>query len=337
MRLFIFLTSRLFAIILLGVSIVALVVVNKYASLYHPVILVLPAALFLSVLLCSIRRLYSDAGRTHITWGSFIFHIGMLIIIVATPYGAMTRFIADVTLPEGLSVELNDEQFVSIVALPPSGEVPDIHMRLNSQQTIYEDKIYPVDYRAELTIGLFEDGAVRRAEELLRTNAPVEREGYQFTLIGGELSARFSVKDTSGKIVFSEFVNLSYSSDFEDTVEIPEAGLTLYTRFFPDLYMEGGKYGTRSPELRRPAYGIRAALKSDPFKDLWQGVLKEGERAEFAGMALEFTELRSVVNIKIVKDNSYWGILIGWLVILVGLLVRYFSLLTPWAKEDFED
>lgn len=336
MRLFIFLTSRLFAIILLGASIVSLIVVNKYPSLYHPLILTLPAALFLSILLCSIRRLCSEKYRTHIVWGSFIFHLGMLIIIMTTAYGTTTRFLVNVTLPEGLSLDLGNEQFVDLRDLPLSGEIPDIYLRLNSQETIYADKTYPIDYRADVTIGLFEDGGIKRTDELLRVNSPVKRGGYDFTLSSGELSPRFSVKDAAGDIVFSEFVNLSQKTGFEDSVDIPEAELTLYTRFFPDLYMEGGKYGTRTPELRNPAYGIRAVLKSDPFKDLWQGVLKEGERAEFSGLALEFTELRSVVVIKIVKDVSYWGILIGWLVIVVGLLVRYFSVLTPWAKEELE-
>lgn len=336
MKLFIFLTSRLFAIILLGTSIVFLALANKYPSLYHPAILALPAALFLSILLCSIRRLCSEKDRTHIVWGSFLFHLGMIVIIMTTAYGAMTRFIANVTLPEGLSLSLKNEQFVEVKGLPLSGEVPDIDVRLNSQKTLYEDGTHPIDYRADVTIGLFEDGSVKRTDELLRVNSPVERGGYHFTLERGELSPRFSVKDDKGEIVFSEFVNLSSRVGFEDTVEIPDAGVILYTRFFPDLYMEEGKYGTRSPELRRPAYGIRVVLKSDPFKDAWQGVLKEGERAEFAGMALEFTELRSVVVVKVVKDASYWGILIGWLVIVVGLLVRYFSVLTPWVKEELK-
>ena len=113
---------------------------------------------------------------------------------MTTAYGAMTRFIANVTLPEGLSLNLKNEQFVELKGLPISGEIPDIDIRLNLQKTVYADKIHPVDYRAEVTIGLFEDGSLKRADELLRVNAPVKRGDYHFTLEKGYLSPRFSVK-----------------------------------------------------------------------------------------------------------------------------------------------
>ncbi|MHC4278131.1 MAG: cytochrome c biogenesis protein ResB [Planctomycetota bacterium] len=319
-----FLTSRGFAVFLLCVSIGFLILWNTYPDLYSPLFLVAPALVFLSTSFCTLKRVFAGATKRDVGfWGSFVFHIGLLMVIVATSLGPLTRFWATVALPQGMTVNMEDGQFATVHSTPTFAEIPFISLRLDWQENRYEDGRFPVDYAAGLSIGLMDVGVYRQTKETIRVNSPIRKEGYQFLLTHGSLSPLFVLIDRERKVVFNRFVNVSNATDQEDSFEIPEAGLTVYTRFFPDMFKEGDNYGTRSRELKNPAFGIKVTTKKDPFRDTWRGVLKKGERAEFNGMTLEFTDLKPVIIIQVAKDPTYYGIYAGWALIVMGLLVRY--------------
>ena len=137
------------------------------------------------------------------------------------------------------------------------------------------------------------------------------------------------LKDRDGGVIFNSYINLSNNIKSEDVFYIKEAGLTLYTRFFPDVFREGTKAGSRSPMTRNPAFGIKVVKRNSPFTDAWKGILKKGESARFDNMTLEFADLKPYVVIKVVKDPTYWGIFAGWILIILGLLIRYM----PMVKQ----
>jgi cytochrome c biogenesis protein ResB len=302
-----FLTSRRFAIILLCLSLVLLIL-----------------WIFLSISFCTIKRVVDRVkGRGIGFWGSVVFHSGLLIIIAATFIAPITRFWATVVLPQGMNVNLEDGQFAAIHSTPVLEEIPFISLKLDWQETQYEDGRFPVDHAAGLSIGLMDGDGFRQTDEKIRVNSPIWKDGYQFLLTSGSLSPRFVLRDREGEAVFNRFVNVSNATDQEDTFEIPGTGLTIYTRFFPDMLKKGDNYGTRSRELKNPAFGIKVTTKKDPFRNIWRGVLKKGEKGEFRGMTLEFADLKPVVTLEVMKDPTYYGIFAGWALIVAGLMVRY--------------
>jgi cytochrome c biogenesis protein ResB len=328
-----FINSRGFAIFLLLISLVLLILWNKNPDLYSRLFLVVPALIFLSISFCTLKRvLEGGRGRKTGFWGSVVFHIGLLTVIVATSLGPLTRFYATIILPQGITVNILDEEFVGIHSTPVWGEVPFISLKLDWQETQYEDGRFPVDHAAGLSIGLMDGDGFRQTDETIRVNNPIRKEGYQFMLESGGLSPMFVLRDREANVHFKQFVNVSNLTGQEDTFEIPEGGLTVYTRFFPDIYKEGDNYGTRSREPKNPAFGIKVTTKKDPFTDIWRGVLKTGERAEFGGMTLEFKDLKPVVTLQVAKDPTYYGIYAGWALIVAGLLVRYVPVLVQ-GKE----
>jgi cytochrome c biogenesis protein ResB len=218
-----------------------------------------------------------------------------------------------------MTVSLDDGQFAAVHSTPVFGETPFISLRLDWQESTYEDERFPVDHAAGLSIGLMDVGGYRQTDETIRVNSPIRRDDYQFLLTDGSLSPLFILKDSEGKVVFNQF----NATGEEDTFDIPATGLTVYTRFFPDMYKEGDNYGTRSRELKNPAFGIKVTKKEDPFRDIWRGVLKKGEGAEFNSMTLEFSDLKPVVTIQVSKDPTYYGIYAGWALIVGGLILRY--------------
>jgi cytochrome c biogenesis protein ResB len=324
MKLLSFLTSRGFAIFLLCISIGSLILWNINPDLYSPLFLIVPAFLFLSTSFCTLKRVFaSDTQRDIRFWGSFVFHIGLLTVIAAAALGPITRFWATVVLPQGVMVNLENEQFAVVHSTPALGRMPSIALSLDWHETRYAEGRFPVDYAVGLSIGLMDGEGYRQTDETIRVNSPIKKDGYQFMLNSRRFAPLFVLRDREGDVVFNRFVEVSNVTFQEDAFDIPEAGLTVYTRFFPDMYKEGGKYGTRSREPRNPAFGIKVTGKEDPFRDVWRGVLKKGERAEFNGMTLELADLKPVVIIQVAKDPTYYGIYAGWALIVMGLLVRY--------------
>ncbi|MBI4972676.1 MAG: cytochrome c biogenesis protein ResB [Candidatus Omnitrophica bacterium] len=321
-----FLTSRGFAIFLLSLSAGILIIWNRFPKIYSPVFLIIPACLFLSISFCIARRFKSAFLKNVVDLrflGSFVFHIGMLVVIASMSLGTMVRFDAGITLPQGMTVNMLNQDFVNINSMPLRGEIPFISMRLDWQKNQYKDGWLPTDYAAGLKISYMQGNSFRTVDETIRINSPVKKNGYEFLLASGSLSPLFVLKDREGGILFNQFVNISNKTSAEDKFEIPERGLTVLTRFFPDMFKQGNKYSTLSKNPDNPAFGLRITAKQDPFKDIWKGVLKVGEKAEFNGMTLEFAELKPVVIIQIVKDPTYYGIVAGWALIVAGLAARY--------------
>ena len=323
-----FLTSRGFAVFLLAVSIGLLVSWNKYPNLYSPIFLIIPACLFLSISLCIANRITACKLKRDIRfWGSTTFHIGMLVIVVATSLGYSIRFFAMIVLPQGVSVTLDDKSFVAVYEdRLHSGGRPFVNLKLNEFEVKYVDELFPVEYIADITIGIIDKDGYRNLTDKIRINKPFNYDGYNILFENSGYSPRFVLKDRDGGVIFNSYINLSNNIKSEDVFYIKEAGLTLYTRFFPDVFREGNKAGSRSPMTRNPAFGIKVVKRNSPFTDAWKGILKKGESARFDNMTLEFADLKPYVVVKVVKDPTYWGIFAGWLLIVGGLTVRYLPL-----------
>ena len=326
-----FLTSRGFAVFLLAVSIGLLVSWNKYPNLYSPIFLIIPACIFLSISLCIANRITACKLKRDIRfWGSTAFHIGMLVIVAATSLGYSIRFFAMIVLPQGVSVTLDDKSFVAVYEdRLHSGGRPFVNLKLNEFEAKYAEEQFPVEYIADITIGIIDKDGYRNLTDKIRINKPFNYDGYNILFENSGYSPRFVLKDRDGGVIFNSYINLSNNIKSEDVFYIKEAGLTLYTRFFPDVFREGNKAGSRSPMTRNPAFGIKVVKRNSPFTDAWKGILKKGESARFDNMTLEFADLKPYVVIKVVKDPTYWGIFAGWILIILGLLIRYM----PMVKQ----
>ncbi|MCK5236614.1 MAG: hypothetical protein KAR06_06475, partial [Deltaproteobacteria bacterium] len=135
--------------------------------------------------------------------------------------------------------------------------------------------------------------------------------------------------------VFNQFVDVANETSIEDIFEIPKTEYTLYTRFFPDIFEKDGQYSTVTKYIKNPAFGIKITHKRDPFTNVWSGIVRMGEKAEFEGFVLDFSELKPIVEVLVTKDPTYAGIVIGWIIIVAGLTGRYLPYL--WGKGEESD
>lgn len=322
MRVVAFLTSRGFAIFLLFTSVVALIVRVKRPEFYSPLFLLIPASLLLSLILCTARRL--KRGRRDMRFlGSILFHTGLIVWVITLFASPLVRFSARLFLVKDMDASLEDSESVEVYERPLLGERrPILSFLLKGYEERYEDGVFPVDYVALLSIGYMDGRGYRTVERAVRINQPIEIMGYRFLFESGGWTPLFRLMK-GGKVIFNRYVLLSNDTAQEDSFRIEEAGLEIYTRFFPDMFREGSKVGTRSRVVRNPAFGIKIARDENPFVDIYRGVLKKGEKLKVDGMTFEFVDLKPFVVIQMVRDPLYYFVFTGWGMGILGLLLRY--------------
>ena len=308
--------------ILLALS-AGLLALWRLYGFYSPLFLLVPVFLFLSISSCTLKRYLSRTGRRDTAFiGSILFHLGMLVVIASTAVGYAVRFEAMAALPKDVTINLSGDDFVTVRSVPIFGKLPFLLLTLQWQESRYEDGFKPLSHSAGLHISYMEGDAMRSIDETIAINSPVDAGGYKLLLVGGQHSPSFILRQGS-EVLFNDFVKVTNVTEEEGSFSVADAGITVYTRFFPDMYEEDGRYGTRSLEFKNPAFGIRVSTKEEPFTDVWKGILKVGDSADFGSYTLEFTDIKPVVAVQVIKDPSYYGILVGWLLLVIGLAMRY--------------
>ncbi len=327
MRVVAFLSSRAFALFLLSVSVAVLILRVKRPELYSPLFLLIPASLFLSLVVCTARRL--RGGRKDVRFlGSILFHGGLMIWVATLFASPLVRFSARLFLVEGMVIGMEDREAVEIYERPFLGGAPPLFsFLLRGYRERYEEGMYPVEYTAMLSVGYMDGDRYRTEEKRIRINEPVDLGGYRFLFESSGWAPLFRLR-RDGEVLFERYIFLVSITEEEDSFKIDSAGLEVFTRFFPDLFMEDGKVGTRSRVVRNPAFGIKIAREEAPFVDIYRGVLRPGEVAEVDGMRLEFVDLRPFVVLLMVRDPLYPVVFAGWGLGVVGLLFRY----GPWRR-----
>lgn len=321
-----FLASRGFAVFLLVVSVILLTVWTGYPDLYSPFFQIVPALLLLSLVVCTVKRV--KAGRLGPAvrfWGSIIFHTGMILGVTIMFLSPLMRFAAKMYAIEGLKSSLSDIGSATVIERPVfRNPDPEISLTLNSYDVEYKEGKYPVDYSADVTVAFLEGDEYKKTNAKIRINGPLHVRGYQFLLEHGGYTPLFVLTDKDGAETFRSFVRLVNVPKKEDSFEIEQAGLIVYTRFFPEMYMEGGRFGTRSMLLKNPAFGIKIVRKGNFRQEVvFSCVLRPGESAMFNGMTLTFKDLKSYVMLVVVKDPIYYLVFLSWVIGILGLLMRY--------------
>ena len=319
-----FITSKGFAIFLLLVSLVLLIFFKFYPEYYTNWFLLLPFFIFFSISLSLYRRIKARRGRWSVNFvGSVVFHIGMLVVIASICVGGVSRYWVNIMLPRFLPVVVDGSAFATEFSIPFMQEAPFIKMTLDWQDSTFEDIEFAVDHSAGLTIGLIEGNEYKETEETISINEPVWRNGFQFLLRGGGFVYLPYIEDEEGNQVYNEYRRANLDVITEDVITVENLGFEFHVRLFPDMIFEDGKYSSKSREVLNPALGVRIVDLAKPFEDHWKGIVRFDEKIDTGKYIFRFADVRPFISVEILKDPSYYGIIIGWLLIVIGLLMRY--------------
>lgn len=254
-------------------------------------------------------------------WGSVAFHAGMVIVILGGIVSMMTLFKGDVMLTEGFESYPGEQLKVMLDRKGIKG-FPYKAMLLKSFDARYvEGGRFPLDYTAVIG-ALDQEGRV--SDEVIKVNSPLNKEGYQFLLQNYYFSPRFVVTEKgTGRVINDAYINLLVVfADLKDDFYVPESGVKIIARFFPDFSLDGERPKTRSMNVRNPAFILEFFKGTEKLGD---GILPLGKKMDFdeGRYTIEFRDLRKWIVLSVSRDYGLPIVKLGLLLVVLGLVARF--------------
>jgi cytochrome c biogenesis protein len=247
-------------------------------------------------------------------WGSLVFHIGLIVCFFAGPVSVYTTFRGELVMPENVDLPLR-EGFASHVGKDISS-LPDVRVMIHDVKAEFFKGIFEYDFTGILTVR----DALRRESYPFAVNRPVNYRGYQFSLHEYGFSPRIVI-EKEGEKIFDYYLNLRHPEE-GDQFEIVDEGLTALVMFFPDFFREGDRIGSKSRLPSNPVVMVKL-YRNDT--EIAKGLLNPGDEQNFEQYRLAFIDYKQWVNLVVVRESGITVVLIGFLIGVVGLFVRFLS------------
>lgn len=243
-------------------------------------------------------------------WGSVVFHAGMVVCFLAAPVTALTVFRGEFLITEGIPIPFR-EGLVSHEGKPLSA-LPDGEILVSDLRGVYAEGKFKVDFGGTMHIG--------GKDFPFSVNNPVSIDGYQFSLQEFGDSVRM-VGEKAGSVFFDYFLNLRHPQS-GDYFNIEEESLTLYVRFFPDFYREGGRVGSRTKEMKNPVILLKVLENGT---EMINAFVRLGEEIRIGEYTMTFAEVKHWVSFVVVRERGVPVMVTGMVIGIAGLLVRFLS------------
>lgn len=260
-------------------------------------------------------------------WGSMVFHLGLLMILLSGTVTSATLFNAEILVTEGRPQAMGKEGLLNISREPilpvsyPSGMMDLVAFRAE-----YDDDGFPVDYVASLNL-------INENEEIshdVRVNSPLKIDGIQYTMDFYGFAPGFIITNTAGELLFDGYVALRLLDEEEDFFRIPETDMVVYVRMFPDYFDNEGQPDTRSRIPNNPVYGLKlkqlTAIKAGPGK-----LLKRGKSVNLKDLNIKVEDYKYWVHFGLSRDMGQPLLFLSVILIVAGLSVRFINY-EKWLK-----
>jgi cytochrome c biogenesis protein len=142
--------------------------------------------------------------------GNLVFHLSLLLLLVAVALGSLLGFKGSVLLVEGKAFSNTISAYDTFQggAGFDNGSLAPFTVALDSLAVRYqpdgEQRGAPRDFRADVTYTPSPDAPTRRG--VLRVNHPLKIDGTKVFLLGNGYAPEFTVRDSTGEVVFSDAV-----------------------------------------------------------------------------------------------------------------------------------
>jgi cytochrome c biogenesis protein len=211
----------------------------------------------------------AERGRLRET-GNLVFHLALVVLLVAVAAGHLLGWRGDVVVPVGSSFSnavpsydsLDAGPWVDTERLPPfSLDVDQMTVRFEEQQTGSQLGA-PRDFRALVTSRDDPDAAPRTST--ISVNHPLELDGAKVFLLGNGYAPVITVRDGTGAVVYSQatpFVPQDGAYTSLGAVKAPGAEpeqLGLVGWFLPTAVIDEQGPHSIFPDLKNPALALTA-------------------------------------------------------------------------------
>lgn len=249
-------------------------------------------------------------------YGSVLFHLGMDVVFIGLLFSLLAGVSGYITLTEGFTVDMPAGIKTGAGRKVEDFPLGKIYLKLFKPS--FEEGKFHVDYSVDFS-GMDRSGLVR--DYNLRVNKPVKLNGYNVVFSKAGYAPHFILKDKDGELLDDSIVNMKIMMPGKpDSYMISDEALSIDVELFPDYYMDGDSHMTKSDVPNNPVLYVKIK-KWD--KVIGGGFLHLGDEVKFDNYLIEFSELRHWVKLGLSRDPGMPAILIGFIMIVVGLIVRF--------------
>lgn len=250
-------------------------------------------------------------------WGSILFHASLLIIILCGLLSMYAAFYAGVVVTEGQILDVVEENLVDITRLPEIGQTaPGFRIKMESFVPYLEQDRFFTQYFAILSFLDPLGGNVRREE--VKINHAAGYRGFKVALSRYGFAPLLRITDNeTGQELLDSYVNLVVPDPAShDSVGLPPGYPHLMFRFFPDAEIQGRAIKNRSPLPKKPVFLVWAGGEEDRPLPL-------GGTVKLQKVTVNFGDLRYWASFRISRDPGEPVIYLGFILGILGLLVRF--------------
>ena len=258
-------------------------------------------------------------------WGSGIFHIGLIIIVVGSLVSGSAKMAGQIKLAEGEERYELHHNYDSINEGPFFRERRHrgFGLRLSSQEVI-PDENGNVD-RIFSHLAILENGYVVR-QETMSQKEPMVYRGIRIYQGQAGFAPLIEISGPGNKVLVSTYLLLESrktggKTEFGfDGFPVPGTPYSFDIKFYPDMVQQGAEISTEKYILSNPAAVITV---TDGAEIIAREVVRSGGFMEFAGYRVKMGDIRHWNAFDLVNDLGANFVFAGLWVALAGLVIMY--------------
>jgi len=245
-------------------------------------------------------------------WGSIIFHLGFLAILLGVIVSSQTRFMGSFLVVEGQQLTLLKRNFTQVYREPPGNyDLPGNLVYLRDFKANILKERFPVYYSADVAIAE-QNGSV--TSKTIMINQAIKHRDYSMLLRNYGFAPHMVLK-SGKKTLLDAFINLrGRVAGSKDSFSVPGTKIEVRTVFYPNFNL------TSSLVPRAPVYSV---IVKDKGKRVFKGYLRKGKSIRFNDMVLSFPNWRYWAYFDVIRDHGIAMIFWGFVVSFIGLVFRF--------------
>lgn len=258
-------------------------------------------------------------------WAPVILHVGLIVVMLGGLVSAGFKMTGYMTVMEGeIRREVQDEYEV-IRKAPFFGVVGHrgYGIGLTEQQRVLNNEGKVKYIKSDMVIL---DGNKPLATNTVEVGKPLIYKGLGIYEHNAGFAPLVTVTGSDGSELYKGFLFMKTITSPSGTTyrrsnfAVSGTPFTLNVWFYPDMLIKNNKVATRRLALGEP--GIEAII-TQGGQEIAKGVLRRGEKLNFAGNSLSFSEVRQWTGLEIIYDPGANILFAGCLITVLGITLLY--------------
>ena len=280
-------------------------------------------------------RIKKNASSPRIEfWGSIIFHLGLIALLLGGAWSAAMRFDGYVVLTEGqVFKDLPEAYLRSASGVFRKNEYSAAECRLKSVSLTYKDGKHLVDLVSTFEVDNQPGGS---EESSIRVNRPWRYKDRAFTQDKTGFSPYLSIYDAgTGLKMFGTYVALRTlekpdEREYKDFLPLQHAGEKLMITLYPSAEIVNGEIHNYSDELKSPM--LRLERMDAAGQVVAEAELPNGGQAVLGNLVIRFEGVRYWSSFRVVHDPGYPLVVLSLWIALIALIARYAPAMIQWLR-----